>query len=42
VIRVTAFVTMTINPALGQMLGWIAEVIRAAIVRRLILEGPKA
>jgi MFS superfamily sulfate permease-like transporter len=41
VIGVTAFVTVTINPALGLVLGWIAEVIRAAIVRRMILERPK-
>jgi len=36
VIGVTALVTLTINPALGLILGWIAEFIRAAIVRRLI------
>jgi MFS superfamily sulfate permease-like transporter len=41
VIGVTALITMTINPALGLILGWIAEFIRAAIVRRLILERPK-
>jgi MFS superfamily sulfate permease-like transporter len=41
VIGVTAFVTLTVNPALGLILGWIAELIRAAIVRRLILERPK-
>lgn len=33
VIGVTALVTLTVNPALGLILGWIAEVIRAAIVR---------
>ena len=33
VIGVTALVTLTINPALGLVLGWIAELIRAAIVR---------
>ena len=33
VIGVTALVTVTINPALGLILGWIAELIRAAIVR---------
>ena len=41
VIGVTALITMTINPAFGLILGWIAEFIRAAIVRRLILERPK-
>ena len=40
VIGVTALVTLTINPALGLVLGWIAEVIRAAIVRRFIAERP--
>jgi MFS superfamily sulfate permease-like transporter len=38
VIGVTALVTLTINPALGLALGWVAELVRAAIVRRLILE----
>jgi MFS superfamily sulfate permease-like transporter len=38
VIGVTALVTLTINPALGLILGWITEFIRAAIVGRLILE----
>jgi MFS superfamily sulfate permease-like transporter len=33
VIGITALVTLTINPALGLVLGWIAELIRAAIVR---------
>jgi MFS superfamily sulfate permease-like transporter len=37
VIGVTALVTVTINPALGLIFGWITEFIRAAIVRRLIL-----
>jgi MFS superfamily sulfate permease-like transporter len=37
VIGVTALATLTINPALGLILGWIAELIRAAIMRRLIL-----
>jgi MFS superfamily sulfate permease-like transporter len=41
VIGVTAFVTVTVNPALGLVLGWTAELIRAAIVRRLIPEKPK-
>ena len=40
VIGATAFVTVTVNPALGLILGWIAELIRAAIVRRLIPERP--
>jgi len=35
VIGATALVTLTANPALGLVLGWVAEVIRAAIVRRL-------
>jgi MFS superfamily sulfate permease-like transporter len=33
VIGVTALVTLTNNPALGLILGWIAEFVRAAIVR---------
>jgi MFS superfamily sulfate permease-like transporter len=41
VIGVTALVTVTVNPALGLILGWITEFIRAAIVRRLIPERPK-
>jgi predicted benzoate:H+ symporter BenE len=41
VIGATALVTVTINPALGLVLGWVAELIRAAIVRRLIPERPK-
>jgi MFS superfamily sulfate permease-like transporter len=41
VIGVTALVTLTINPALGLILGWITEFIRAAIVRRLIPERPR-
>jgi len=41
VIGATALVTVTINPALGLLLGWIAEFVRAAIVRRLIAERPK-
>lgn len=36
VIGVTAPVTVTVNPALGMILGWITEVIRSAIVSRLI------
>jgi MFS superfamily sulfate permease-like transporter len=35
VIGVTALVTVTINPALGLILGWIAEFVRAAIVRSI-------
>ena len=35
VIGVTALVTLTLNPALGLILGWIAELVRAAIVRSL-------
>jgi MFS superfamily sulfate permease-like transporter len=42
VIGVTALITVTVNPALGLILGWITEFIRAAIVRRLILGRPKA
>ena len=42
VIGATAFVTVTVNPALGLVLGWVAELIRAAMVRRFILERPKA
>jgi hypothetical protein len=38
VIGTTAFVTVTVNPALGLILGWGSEFIRAAIVRRLIGE----
>jgi hypothetical protein len=40
VIGVTTLVTLTINPALGLAFGWLAEFIRAAIVRRFILERP--
>ena len=40
VIGATALVTVTVNPALGMVVGWIAELIRAAIVRRLIPERP--
>jgi len=40
VIGVTALLTLIINPALGLILGWIAELIRAAIVRSLY-RGPK-
>lgn len=41
VIGATALVTLTINPALGLLLGWVAELVRAAIVRRFIPERPK-
>jgi MFS superfamily sulfate permease-like transporter len=41
VIGATALVTVILNPALGLVLGWVAELIRAAIVRRLIPERPK-
>jgi len=41
VIGATALVTVTLNPALGLILGWVAELIRAVIVRRLIPERPK-
>jgi MFS superfamily sulfate permease-like transporter len=41
VIGVTALATLTINPAVGLILGWITEFIRAAIVRRLIPERSK-
>jgi hypothetical protein len=30
-----------LNPALGLIFGWVAELIRAAIVRRMIPERPK-
>src|SRR5438132_346097 len=33
VIGATALITLTINPALGLVLGWVAELVRAAIVR---------
>ena len=38
VIGITALVTVTINPALGLLLGWIAEFVRASIVRTLFLK----
>ena len=41
VIGATALVTVTVNPALGLVLGWLVELIRVAIVRRLIPERPK-
>jgi len=42
VIGATALVTVTVNPALGLVLGWVAELIRATIVRRFIPERRKA
>jgi len=41
VIGATALVTVTVNPALGLILGWVSEFIRAAIVRRSIPERLK-
>jgi hypothetical protein len=38
VIGATALITVTVNPALGLIVGWVSEFIRAAIVRRLIPE----
>jgi hypothetical protein len=38
VIGITALVTVTINPALGLILGWITEFVRAAIIRTLVLK----
>jgi MFS superfamily sulfate permease-like transporter len=38
VIGATALATLTVNPALGLVLGWVTELIRAGIVRRLIPE----
>ncbi|MFZ2005959.1 MAG: putative sulfate/molybdate transporter [Stellaceae bacterium] len=35
VIGVTALATLTVDPAIGLVLGWISEFVRAAIVRRL-------
>jgi hypothetical protein len=40
VIGATALVVVTLNPALALIVGWIAELIRAAIVRRLIAARP--
>lgn len=37
VIAVTALVTVTISPALSLVIGWLAELVRAAIVRRVML-----
>ena len=41
VIGATALLTVTINPALGLILGWVGEFIHAAIVCRLIPETKK-
>jgi MFS superfamily sulfate permease-like transporter len=41
VIGVTALATLKINPALGLILGWIAELVRALIVRRLLQQRLK-
>ena len=41
VIGATALITVTVNPALGLILGWVAEFIRAAVVRRIIPERPE-
>ena len=41
VIGVTAPATVTANPALGLIVGWISEFIRAAIVRRLVPQRPE-
>jgi predicted benzoate:H+ symporter BenE len=38
VIGITALVTLTINPALGLLLGWVAEFVRAALVRTIFLK----
>jgi MFS superfamily sulfate permease-like transporter len=41
VIGVTALATLEINPALGLILGWIAELVRAMVVRRLLQQRLK-
>jgi NhaP-type Na+/H+ and K+/H+ antiporter len=38
VIDVTALVTLIVNPGLGLVMGWIGELVRAAIVRRVATE----
>src|SRR5215472_2789715 len=40
-IGATAHATLTINAALGLVLGWTAELVRAAIVRSLTPERPQ-
>ena len=37
VIGVAALLTLLVNPALGLLFGWLAEIIRAAIMRRFVL-----
>jgi MFS superfamily sulfate permease-like transporter len=41
VIGIAALVTLTINPAIGLAAGWLSELVRATIVRRLLPEGTK-
>jgi MFS superfamily sulfate permease-like transporter len=41
VIGATALITVTVNPAFALILGWVAELIRAAVVRRMIPERPE-
>ena len=41
VIGLTALATLEINPALGLILGWIAELVRAMIVRKLLQQRLK-
>jgi predicted benzoate:H+ symporter BenE len=38
VIGIAALVTLTVNPAVGLGAGWLSELVRAAIVRRLAVE----
>jgi MFS superfamily sulfate permease-like transporter len=40
VIGIAAFVTLTVNPAIGLAAGWLAEFVRAAIMRRGPLNRP--
>jgi MFS superfamily sulfate permease-like transporter len=40
VIGATALITVIVNPALGLVAGWIAELIRATTVRRMIPKRP--
>ena len=41
VIGATALITVTVNPALALIVGWVAELIRATVVRRMIPERPE-
>jgi MFS superfamily sulfate permease-like transporter len=41
VIGLAALITVTVNPALGLIFGWISEFLRAAIVRRFVPEKPR-